>query len=212
MTFRKNYFYLKLFCLKHIFFVVLNIPLNGLGWFLRPYSIFLRSSLYLGGNCRIRMGKIDHADYIDNISWKKISLGKCMQYAVCCVAVFVMALEAIHTFFIFTMIFDTVSIICEFFLFFVVPAYFLFHPLFLSTVCLFIAWSFRSWNDCVNGAFSFYILFLATSDSSINFSNQWVFPLSFGLFWRGSAWLFLYSYAIVSFSQKSMIIPLCMIQ
>lgn len=129
MAFRKNYFYLKLFCLKHIFFVVLNIPLNGLGWFLRPYSIFLRSSLYLGGNCRIRMGKIDHADYIDNISWKKISLGKCMQYAVCCVAVFVMALEAIHTFFIFTMIFDTVSIICEFFLFFVVPAYFFVPPI-----------------------------------------------------------------------------------
>lgn len=79
----------------------LNVPLDGLGWSLMPYSIFLRGSLYLGGNHRIWMGKIDHADYSYNISWKTISLENCMQYAVCCAAVFVMALEAIHTGFYF---------------------------------------------------------------------------------------------------------------
>lgn len=44
------------------------------------------------------MSKIDHADYIYGISWKKLfTLEKGMQYAICYAEFFVMALEAIHT-------------------------------------------------------------------------------------------------------------------
>lgn len=100
MAFRKKDFCLRL--LKAYFFMVLNIPLDELGWFLMPYSIFLRGSLYLGSNHRIQMGKIDHADCIYNISWKKIIQSRKV-YAICfcCAAIFVIALEAIHTGFYF---------------------------------------------------------------------------------------------------------------
>lgn len=73
-------------------------------------------------------------------------------YAICCLLCcsFCNGFGSNTCWFLFSQWFsDTVSIICEFFLFSVVPAYFLLHLLFLSTVCLFIMWSFRSWNDCI---------------------------------------------------------------